>query len=41
MEKKRAVIIGAAALAGVAVIGGGLWFALGLGGSGSDENVVY
>lgn len=41
MEKRKAVIIGAAALAGVAVIGGGLWFALGRGGSDKDENVVY
>lgn len=41
MNRKKVIITGAAACAGVLLIGTGLWFAFGRSGKGDKENVVY
>ena len=39
--KKKTLIIGISVAVAVLIIGGGLWFFLGRGSAGADENVVY
>lgn len=39
--KKKTLVLGISAAAGVLIIGGALWFFLGRTGTGKDENVVY